>query len=95
MVNEDEEKVLIADESRRRMAIQKIGKIIFGRNNLTASDFADARAFEVERPFFQDRAGVLIQFVISHHALGKIADGTLGDTIDLLLPKGEPFKSSF
>ena len=95
MVNEDEETVLTTDEARRRQAIQKIGKILFGRNNLIPSDFADARAFEVERPFFQDRAGVLIQFVVSHHALGKIEDGTLGETIELLLPKGEPFKSSF
>jgi hypothetical protein len=42
---------------------------------LIGSDFADISAWTVKREFPQDPGGgMLIQFSISHHALGKIYD---------------------
>ena len=54
-------------------ALKKLCGLI-GRGKLMGSDFADIKAWKVERPFPQDDSGgVLIQFTISHHALGHIS----------------------
>ena len=71
-------------------AVQQLGRIIFGRNNLIGTDFEDAKALRMERKFTQDaHGGVLIQFSISNHALGKIASASLYEALDNLL---EPVK---
>ena len=70
-------------------AVQQLGRIIFGRNNLIGTDFEDAKALRIERKFTQDpHGGVLIQFAISNHALGKL-DPKVHDALDGLL---EPFE---
>ena len=67
-------------------AVKKLCGLI-GRGNMIASDFADMKAWEVERPFPQDSGGgVLVQFTISHHALGKLAPQELQEALDTLLP---------
>lgn len=54
--------------------LQSLGRLIFGRNNLIGSDFAHAKAWEIKHEFPQDPGGgVLIQFAVSYHALGKLA----------------------
>lgn len=64
----------MANMSKER-ALQVLCARIFDRNNLIGSDFADVSAWTVERKFTQDRGGgMLIQFAISHHALGKVHD---------------------
>ena len=48
--------------------------------------FEDAKALRIERKFTQDaHGGVLIQFSISNHALGKIASTALYEALDNLL----------
>lgn len=63
---------------------------IFGRNNLIDSDFADVKAWQVKRRFSQDSNGVLIQFCISNHAIGKVTSSQeIADAIDVLVPGSE------
>ncbi len=70
-------------------AVQQLGRIIFGRNNLIGTDFEDAKALRIERKFTQDsHGGVLIQFSISNHALGKL-DPKVHDALGEVL---EPFE---
>ena len=75
----------MSEERERAAALQKIGRIIFGRNNLIGTDFADAKALRVERDFMQSKDGIFIQFTISHHALGKVASKDLREALDKLL----------
>ena len=64
----------MTDMSKER-ALRVLCARIFGRNNLIGSDFADVSAWTVKQKFPQDPGGgMLIQFSISHHALGKIYD---------------------
>ena len=73
-------------EREKARALQKACREIFGRNNLIGTDFDDAKALRVERPFLQDsRGGVLLQFTISNHALGKIMTKELHDALNVLL----------
>ena len=58
----------------RGMELQRVGRNIFGRNNLIGTDFEDISVWNIDREFVQASAGgILIQFAISHHALAKIA----------------------
>ena len=79
-MNEDNEN---REKSR---ALLELGRIIFGRNNLIGSDFEDAKALRIKRKFVQDSAGgILIQFSVSCHALGKVDSKELGDALEKLL----------
>ena len=56
----------------RGRALQKLCKVIFGPNNLTGTDFRDVMAWRVKRQSAQElEGGVLIQFVVTSHALGR------------------------
>ncbi len=73
-------------QDERTAALLKLGAAIFGRNNLIGSDFDHIHLEETEADYEQDRAGVLIQFSISWHALGKIATEQTCEAITVLLP---------
>ena len=74
----------------RGMALQKLCGVIFGRNNLVGTDFRDILAWNVERKSVQEvEGGVLIQFVITNHALGKLDFSGTHDALELLLPDEE------
>ena len=66
-------------------AVRDICAAVFGRNNLIDSDFEDAKGEIVDRQFLQSERGLLIQFCVSTHALGKVHKENLGDWIDTLL----------
>ena len=63
-------------------ALRTLCAKIFGRNNLIESDFEDVSVWRIERHFEQDsHGGLLIQFSISYHALGKIMDAKTDDAL--------------
>ena len=69
-------------------AAKELCRIIGGRNNLVGTDFADGKAWKIKRPFAQDpEGGYLIQFAISHHAIGKLSSPELQTVIETLLGK--------
>ena len=69
--------------------LQRVGRYIFGRNNLIGTDFEDVSAWQIDRKFVQTSAGgILIQLAISHHALGKIATEELDEALAALLDDG-------
>ena len=73
----------------RGRALQKLCKVIFGRNNLIGTDFLDVMAWRVERQSIQEfGGGVLIQFVVTNHALGKVANQDVEEALGILLPEG-------
>ena len=54
-------------------ALQRFGSaILTERTNLIGSDFADIRVHQIERNFPQDSNGVVVQFIVSNHAIGKV-----------------------
>ena len=67
------------------MQLQRIGRAIFGQNNLIGTDFEDISVSKVKRKFVQDGGGVLIQFSISNNALGKISTKEFNETLEVLL----------
>lgn len=77
------------EKTMRGRALQKLCKVVFGRNNLTGTDFRDVMAWRVKRQGAQElEGGVLIQFVVTSHALGKVANQDVNDALDVLLPAG-------
>lgn len=67
-------------------ALRTLCAAIFGRNNLIGSDFADVKAWQVKRKFEQDSNGVLVQFCISNHAIGKVTSSQeIADATDILV----------
>ncbi len=61
---------------------QVVGRLLVDRSNLIGTDFADVSASKTEREFPQDTGGgVLIQFAVSHHAIGKLGDPSLADAL--------------
>ena len=69
--------------------LQRVGRHIFGRNNLIGTDFEDVSAWKIDRKFVQTSSGgILIQFAISHHALEKIATEELDKALAALLEEG-------
>ena len=69
--------------------LQRVGRHIFGRNNLIGTDFEDVSAWKIDRKFLQTSSGgILIQFAISHHALEKIATEELDKALATLLEEG-------
>ena len=74
----------MATEREKVRALMTLGKAVFDRNNLIVTDFEDTKAFQIEREFSQGQTGVLIQFSISHHALGKIATADTCKALDVL-----------
>ena len=64
-------------------------RAIFGSEecptNLIGSDFKDIRVMEISRDFAQAETGVLIQFVISNHALEKVLRQESADAMNDLL----------
>ena len=73
------------NDSERIQALRTLCAAIFGRSNLIGTDFADVDAYNIERRFSQGESGVLLQFSISSHALGKIASKEVGDALKTLL----------
>ena len=76
----------------RTQAVRILCSRIFGRNNLISSDFEDVDVWKVEREYTQTSSGgVLVQFSISLHALGKIMDEEAHDAlVALMQDKGTP-----
>lgn len=76
----------------RTRAVRILCSRIFGRNNLIESDFEDMDAWKVQREYKQaSSGGVLVQFSISLHALGKIMDDEAHDALVVLMQdKGTP-----
>ena len=58
---------------------------LFGRNNLIGTDFADLKAERKDHEFCQDSAGVVFQFCVSNHALGKVMTEDVSDALNKLL----------
>ena len=65
--------------------LRKLGPALFGHNNLMGSDFADVSAYRVNRDFPQDQTGILIQFVVSNDAVGKIHSEDVSEALATLL----------
>ena len=65
------------DHRRRVRALQVVCGVLGGRHNLIATDFAEVGAESTPGglpEFVQSPSGgVRVHFVVSHHALGKIA----------------------
>ena len=73
-------------DPRQWRALRKLAQAVFGRNNLSGTDFEDISAERVTRSFAQDSAGVQVQFTISNDALGKImASQEIADALSELL----------
>ena len=66
-------------------SLRTLCEAIFQRSNLISTDFADCSAWNVERTFWQGEGGVLIQFAISHHALGKLMTEEAQKALETLL----------
>ena len=63
-----------SEHQDRHKAVQQVCKaILVDRNNLIAGDFACIQAVPVsDLPCDQGKTGYLVQFAITHHALGKL-----------------------
>ena len=70
-------------------ALRTMCRAIFGSEdrptNLIGSDFKDIRVMQISRDFAQAETGVLVQFVISNHALEKVLRQDSGEAVDYLL----------
>ena len=75
------------DKIERNSAMQRLVRSM-GTTNLIGTDFELASAVKVETEFIQDpgNSGVLLQFAISNHAIGKL-DGAGHDALITLLPE--------
>ena len=73
------------DSDKAYALLRKLGSALFGRNNLIGSDFADVSAYRVHRDFPQDQTGILIQFVVSNHAVSKIQSEEVSEALETLL----------
>ena len=74
----------MTEKLTKEQALQALGRALFGKNNLIASDFQQTSAKNVKLNFLQDSEGVLIQFAVSHHALGKALDQEAYDALEVL-----------
>ena len=74
----------MATEQEKIRALQTLGAALFGRNNLIGSDFDDVGAWKVERKFAQDGNGILIQFSVAWHAIGKVQSAEVSEALDVL-----------
>ena len=73
------------NERAQIQAVRTLCSAIFGPNNLSATDFADVRAWQIARRFSQDNNGVMIQFCVSNHALGKVTNEDVKAALGVLL----------
>ena len=74
------------NETEQVQAMRDICAAIFGRNNLTNTDFVEAQAWRLNRQFPQDDSGVMLQFCISNQALEKISSKAVTEALCKLLP---------
>ena len=66
----------MSTEAEKSRALLKFCRALFGRKNLIGTDFKDASALKVNRPFVQGSGGVHIQFTVCWDAIGKVnSDG--------------------
>ena len=82
----------MATESEKTKALRTMGAAIFGRNNLIDSDFEDVGAWRIQRTYPQDGNGILIQFSISWHAIGKVQSTEVSDALDILELSDEEYR---
>lgn len=59
------------EEREKVDALKEVCRSIAGFSNAIGSDFHGITACEIEHDFSQGKGGLLIQFAISNHAIGK------------------------
>ena len=76
-----------ARHQERHAALKRLTQaVVVDRNLLHAGDLASIQAVEVnDLPCEQGQTGILVQFAVTHHALGKVMTSELSDDMDTLL----------
>ena len=59
------------EEREKLDALKEVCRAIAGFSNAIPTDFHGIKAWEINRKFTQGEGGLLIQFAISNHAIGK------------------------
>ena len=78
----------MAGEERldRYKALERVSKALLADHKLIPGDFGCVQAVELSgMPCEQGQTGVLVQFAITNHALGKVATPVLSEDINTLL----------
>lgn len=76
---------MILDPGQHR-AFMKFCGVLFERSNLIGTDFQDIVVNKIESEFEQDRAGLRIEFSVSHHAIGKRLNEEMSEAYNVMLP---------
>ena len=83
----EEERADIHREKLRAMRV--IANVLFGRNNLIATDFADILSHRVDWETWQDNHGIRFQFIVANNAMGKVMNQEVSDALSVLLDDDE------
>lgn len=79
-----------ADIHREKLrAVRVIANVLFGRNNLIVTDFADIRSHRVDWETWQDNHGIRFQFIVANNAMGKVMNQEVSDAPSVLLDDDE------
>ena len=78
----------MSDELKKKSAILKFCRGVFGTSNLIETDFDDVQFFQVSKRDFPQQPGgdgVHVSFSISWHAVGKTGKDVY-EALDVLMP---------